>query len=94
MQVDQLDRRTHADTRRQGGRLAHHQLGRRDGVDPADIGRLAVVLADIGVAKTEPVGQHDLVDVLLVGSRRAGVRAAPLGKDTELHGCSRGLCMA
>ncbi len=90
MQVDQLDPGAHADVLGQRGRLAHHELGRRDGVDAADIGRLAVVLADIGDAETELVGQDDFVDVLFVCSRRAGVRAKAVGENTEFHERSRG----
>jgi len=38
-----------------------------------------VVLADIGVAKAELVGQHDLGEVLFVGLRCGGVGAKAVG---------------
>jgi hypothetical protein len=44
-----------------------------------------MVLADIGVAKPELVGQHDLGEVFLVGLGRGRVRAKAVRKDAEFH---------
>jgi hypothetical protein len=44
-----------------------------------------MVLADIGVAKSELVGKHDLRKVFLVGLGGAGVRAKAVGKNAEFH---------
>ena len=84
-QMDQLDRRAHPDPLGQCRGLAHQQFGHRQGVDPVDIDRLAVMLADIGVAESELIGQHDLVQVLVVGLGGAGMRAKAVRENTEFH---------
>ena len=84
-EMDELDRGAHANPLGQRRRLAHQQLGDRQGVDLVDVDRLAVVLADIGVAKSELVGQHDLGKILLVGLRRGGMGTKAVGKDAEFH---------
>src|SRR4029077_15162815 len=66
-------------------RLAHQQLRHRQSVDLADIDRLAVMLADIGVAEAELVGQHDLGEVLFVGLRGGGVGTKAVGENSEFH---------
>ena len=85
VKMDQLDRRAEADPAGEPGRLAHHQVGRGDGIDPVDVGPLAVMLADIGVAESKLVGEDDLVDVLLIRPGGAGVRPDSIGKDAEFH---------
>jgi len=47
--------------------------------------RLAVVLADIGVFVAELIGEHDLVEVFLVGPGCGGVRAKTVGEKAEFH---------
>ena len=84
-EVDEFHRSPHADALGQRRRLAHQQLRHRQGVDLADIDRLAVMLADIGVAKAELVGQHDLGEVLFVGLRCGGVGAKAVGENSEFH---------
>ncbi len=84
-EMDELDRRAHADPLGQCRRLAHQQFGHRQGVDPVDIDRLAVMLADIGVTESELIGQHDLEQVLVVGLGGGGVRAKAVRENTEFH---------
>ena len=84
-EVDELHRGAHADALGQRRRFAHQQFGHRQRVDLADIDRLAVVLADIGVAKTELVRENDFIEVLLVGRRRAGVGTKAVRKKPEFH---------
>ncbi len=86
VQMDQLDRRAHADALGQTSGLADHQFGRGDGVDRVYEGDLAMVLADIGVAKAQLVGQHDLGDVGVIGLAGAGVRPESIGENAEFHG--------
>jgi len=84
--MDELHRGAHADALGQRRRLAHHQLGVGDAVDLVDVGRLAVMLADIGDAGAELLGEHDLVDVFVVGLAGAGVRPKTVGENAEFHG--------
>ena len=84
-EMDEFDRRAHADALGHRRRLAHQQLRHRQGVDLADIDRLAVMLADIGVAKAELVGQHDLGEVLFVGLGGGGVGTKAVRENSEFH---------
>src|SRR5581483_378642 len=72
-EMDELDRGTHADALGHGRRLAHQQFGYGQRIDLADIDRLAVVLADIDVAKAELVGEYDLGEVFFVSLGGGGV---------------------
>ena len=83
--MDEFDRRAHADALGHRRRLAHQQLRHRQRIDLADIDRLAVMLADIGVAKAELVGQHDLGEVLFVGLGCGGVGTKTIRKNSEFH---------
>jgi len=83
--MNELDRRPHADSLGQRRRLAHQELGDRQRIDLVDVDGLAMVLADIGVAKPELVGQHDLGEVFLVGLGRGRVRTKAVRKDAEFH---------
>jgi hypothetical protein len=85
MQVNELDGRPHADARGQRSRLAHQELRDRERVDLADVNRLAVMLADIGVVKAELVRQHDFGEVFVVGLCRGGVRAKAIGENSKFH---------
>jgi hypothetical protein len=84
-EMDEFYRRPHADALGQRGRLAHQQLRHRQSVDLADIDRLAVMLADIGVAIAELVGQHDLGEVLFVGLGGGGVGTKAVRENSEFH---------
>src|SRR6476646_8272782 len=84
-EVDELHRRTHADLLGQSGHLAHQEFGDRQGVHLVDIDRFAMVLADIGVAKTKSIGKDDLIEVFLVSLGRAGMRAKAVREDAEFH---------
>ena len=84
-EVNELDRGAHADALGQRRRLAHQKLGNRQRIDLVDIDRLAMVLADIGVAKAEFVGEHDFGEVLLVGLRGTGVGPKAVRKQSEFH---------
>jgi hypothetical protein len=86
MQVKDLDRRAHADAPRERRRLAHQKLRHRQRVDAVDIDRLAVVLADEGVAEAEFVGEDDLAQILVVGLGSRRVRAKAIRENTEFRG--------
>jgi hypothetical protein len=84
-EVNELHRRTHADLLGQSRHLAHQEFGDRQGVHLVDIDRFAMVLADIGVAKTKSIGEDDLIEVFLVSLGRAGMRAKAVREDAEFH---------
>ena len=84
-EVDELHRGAHADLFGQPRRLAHQELGDRQGVDLVDIDRFPMMFADIGVTKAELIGENDLAEVFLVGPGRAGVRAKAVREDAEFH---------
>src|SRR3954464_12028458 len=84
-EVDELHRRTHTDLLGQSRHLAHQKFRDRQGVYLVDIDRFAMVLADIGVAKTKLVGEDDLIEVFLVSLGRAGMRAKAVREDAEFH---------
>ena len=85
MQVNELDRSAHADALGHRRGLAHQQFGHRQRVHLVDIDRLAVVLADIAIAKAELIGQHDLGEVLFISLGCGGVRAKTVGEKAEFH---------
>ena len=85
MQVNELDGRSHADALGDRRSLAHQQFRHRERVDLVDIDRLAMMLADIAIAKAELIGQHDLGEVLFVRLGCGGVRAKAVGEKAEFH---------
>src|SRR5580693_3461087 len=84
-EMDEFYRSPHADALGHCRRLAHQELRHRQGVDLADIDRLAVMLADIGVAIAELVGQHDFGEVLFVGLGGGGVGTKAVRENSEFH---------
>ena len=84
-EVNELDGRAHADPLGQRRRLAHQKFRHRQRIDLVDIDRLAMMLADIGVAEAELVGEDDLGEVFFVSLCGGGVRAKTVRENSEFH---------
>ena len=76
--MDQTDGGTHPDLFGQTGGLGHQQLRHRNGIDLVYIGRLAMVLADIGIAKPQLIGEDNFIDIFIIRLRRGSVQAKPV----------------
>ena len=85
--MDQTDGGTHPDLFGQTGGLGHQQLRHRNGIDLVYIGRLAMVLADIGIAKPQLIGEDNFIDIFIIRLRRGSVQAKPVSKYAEFHEC-------
>jgi len=46
------------------------------------------MFTDIDIAKAEPIGQHDFINIVLIGLRCTGVRAKTVRKESKIYDCS------